>query len=472
MVELTMTAKRSGAACVALLCLLAAAEAVASTEVWKASEHGVVADGSTDNAQVLQGLIEACAQAGGGTVSIDEGVVVSGMIQLKSGVTLHIAEGATLMNTGNKEAYPYVAVDFPSYYPKRRAMVYAQNAEGVALTGKGTIDGGSDSPNYPNRSPESERVSLVRFDGCQKVTIKDVTLKNATMWTQHYYRCDDVQISGLVVRNYRKNDDGLNIDGCHRVTIENCDISSHDDAITLKTTSMRDNRDVTVTNCRLETVKSAFKFGTESHAGFVNITARNLDIHGGRDAIVLLSTDGGRVENILLEDIRVTGSQCPLFIYLGRRLRQIEGEEEVTKAGSIEGVTIRRLSATGAQSPLIINGLGDRSIQRIVLDDIKVRFVPREKEIRPKKNKKKDLGDGIFIENEKGYPASTMFGPFKAWGLILRHVNQFSLKTASFQHAQQEHEWPLYYQENAEQVQLPSDFLPSFAMRNGKWDHR
>jgi polygalacturonase len=259
-----------------------------------ASKEGVVADGATNNALAIQAMVDKAAASGGGRVVIDEGIVVSGMITLKRGVTLEIAEGATLMNTGNKEDYPYVPVDFLSYYPKRRAMVYAQNVEAIAVIGKGTIDGKCGA--YKARSSESDRVSLIRLDGCKNVVVRDLTLLNASMWTQHFYRCEDLEISGLTIKNYMKNDDGLNVDGSRNVVIDNCDITTHDDAITLKNTSHQASENITITNCRLNSQKSALKFGTESYSGFINVTARNLEIIGGRDAIALYSSDGARIE--------------------------------------------------------------------------------------------------------------------------------------------------------------------------------
>jgi hypothetical protein len=424
----------------------------------RASQHGVVADGATNNAEAIQALIDRCAAEGGGRVIIDGGVVVSGMITLKTAVTLEIDEGATLMNTGIKEDYPFVPVDFPSYYPERRAMVYARNAENIAIVGKGTIDGKSSA--YRPRSSESDRVSLIRLDGCRNVVVKDLTLRNASMWTQHFYRCDDVDINGLTIRNYLKNDDGLNVDGCHRVTIRNCDISSHDDAITLKATSTRDNRDVLVENCRLKTVKSAFKFGTETHAGFINVTARDLDIEGGRDAIALLCTDGGRIENILLEDIWITESKCPIFIYHGRRLRQIDGVGEVTDPGRIDGITIRNLRATGAGRPILISGLESEPIANLHLESINISVTPEApKERKNKKSKKarQEAEKRTLQANETGYPSSAMFGALNAWGLILRHVDSVKLDEVEIV-LEGETTLPKHYLENVSDVSLPVDF--------------
>ena len=399
---------------------------------YRSSENGIKADGVSDNASILQKLIDRCTSEGGGRVLIDKGVVVSGAITLKSNVTLEIAEGAVLQNTGDREDYPYVPVDFLSYYPERRAMIYAQNQKNVAVVGKGTIEGRGDK--FKARSSESARVSLIRFDGCENVLIKDITLQNASMWTQHYYRCDKVSVSGITVKNYMKNDDGLNIDGCHDVTIDNCDITSHDDAITLKTCSRRANKNILVTNCRLNSVKSAFKFGTETHAGFINVTARKLKITGGRDAIALFSVDGAKIENILIEDIEIIDTKCPIIVYLGERLREIKGDTQERIVGSVNGVTIRNVKASGAERPMILSGIEGHIIENINLENLDMKFT---KATSSKKSKRKKSNDKALSEYEvkidtKGYPSSSLFGTLNSWGVLIRHAKNVQLSNVSF----------------------------------------
>jgi hypothetical protein len=390
-----------------------------------ASKEGVVADGATNNALAIQAMIDQVATAGGGRVMIDQGVVVSGMITLKDGVTLEIAEGATLMNTGSKEDYPYVPVDFLSYYPERRAMVYAQNASNVAIVGQGTIDG-KDSA-YKAGSSESARVSLIRLDGCSKVVVKDLTLQNASMWTQHFYRCDDLEISGLTIKNYMKNDDGLNVDGSRNVVIDNCDITTHDDAITLKNTSHQASENITITNCRLNSQKSALKFGTESYSGFINVTARNLEIIGGRDAIALYSSDGARIEKVLIEDVTITDTSCPISVILGDRLREIEGDTKQLTIGSAQDITIRNVKATGAKWALMFVGSEARSIEGVSLENIDVAFGPE-----PGGKKNSPRAERVVGTKTSAYPQSRMFNTLNAWGLFARHADDLSLKNVSF----------------------------------------
>lgn len=426
--------KRTNAAC----CLLFASvmlSASANAATYKATDLGVKADGTTNNATTLQKIIDTCSREGGGTVVIDKGTVVSGMLYLKDNVTLKIAEGAALKCTSNRADYPYVPVDFDTYYPERRTLIYAQNQQNIAVVGAGKIDG--NRPAFPNGS-ESDRVSLIRFDGCKDVSITGVTLFEASMWTTHIYRCDRVEIADLTIDNARGirvlNDDGINIDGSSNVRIKNCIINTRDDCITMKNTSRQGCKNVEIDNCTLATKKSGLKFGTESFTGFENITARNLDISGNpglRDAIALLTVDGAYMKNILIENVNVRDAECAIFIRLGSRMRTIKSEMEKHPdrkydAGSIDGVTIRNVAAKTENLPsraILIAGLEGYRIKNVTLENVDIELRTESKDIR-------GLGHGTG-ENDKGYPASTMFGPLSSWGIFVRHAENVMLKNVT-----------------------------------------
>jgi len=411
------------------------------------SENGVVADGITDNTARIQALIDLCADNDGGTVRIDTGTVISGMLTLKSNVTLDIAGGAVLKNTGSKDHYPFVPVDFLSYYPQRRAMIYAQNQTNIAVTGDGTIDGDSDS--YDRRSSESARVSLIRFDGCTNAVVRDLRLQSASMWSQHYYRCNQIDISGLSVINDMKNDDGLNIDGCSNVRITDCDITANDDCITLKNTSHRLCENIVVSNCILSSTKSAFKFGTESYDGFKNVHASNLTISGGRDALALFSVDGAHMENILIENIDITGARCPLVVHLGARLRSIAGDSHPLEIGSIEGIAVRNVNATGAMRAIILAGLDGHPVRNIHLDNVHI-VIQSDSAA-----KKEPLPDEVVEERPTSYPSSDIFGRLNAWGLFVRHARNLTFANVTLRHNSSSTA-PMAYLEDVDNINLPA----------------
>jgi polygalacturonase len=61
------------------------------------AKAGAIADGETDNAVLLQSVINRVSTRGGGRVVIPPGNFMTGPIEMKSGVDLHLKKGARLL---------------------------------------------------------------------------------------------------------------------------------------------------------------------------------------------------------------------------------------------------------------------------------------------------------------------------------------------------------------------------------------
>ncbi|MBR1575992.1 MAG: hypothetical protein IJ654_06035 [Bacteroidales bacterium] len=97
-----------------------------------ATVWGVKSDGVTDNTGSIQRAIDYISAHGGGTLYFYVGRYLTGAIQLKSNVTLHLAEAAVLV--GSTNIYDYKGAP---------ALVWADGAENVSVVGKGVIEGRS-----------------------------------------------------------------------------------------------------------------------------------------------------------------------------------------------------------------------------------------------------------------------------------------------------------------------------------------
>jgi polygalacturonase len=112
--------------------------------------YGAVGDGRTDATKALQAAIEACNAAGGGRVVVPEGTFLTGAIHLKSGVNLHVSEGATLAFSTDPAQYlpvvktRYEGLEVLNYSP----LIYAYGCTDIAITGSGTLDGQADWDNW------------------------------------------------------------------------------------------------------------------------------------------------------------------------------------------------------------------------------------------------------------------------------------------------------------------------------------
>lgn len=134
---------------------------------------------------------------------------------------------------------------------------------------------------------------------------------------QHYLACDRVKIHGITVINRNNyNNDALDLDGCHNVTVSDMIADSDDDGITLKSTSPRLCEDITISNCVVSSHCNAIKLGTETNGGFRNIIVRGVVVKPsadqssryfglptGHSAISLEIVDGGTMSNVDIADI-------------------------------------------------------------------------------------------------------------------------------------------------------------------------
>src|SRR6185295_3649147 len=103
-----------------------------SAKDYPASLFGINSDGVTLNTRSIQFAIDYIQQQGGGRLVFDVGRFLTGSIHLKSGVTLHLLEGAVLLGTLNPPDYERKGLT---------ALVFAHDQQNIGVTGKGVIDG-------------------------------------------------------------------------------------------------------------------------------------------------------------------------------------------------------------------------------------------------------------------------------------------------------------------------------------------
>ncbi|MCK5701587.1 MAG: glycoside hydrolase, partial [Cyclobacteriaceae bacterium] len=239
-----------------------------------AKEYNVLdfgAKGDRKNIETLaiQKAIDACSKSGG-IVVFPSGKYVSGTIYLKSNVTLHLQKGATILGSTDLKDYPKNLPEY-SFFRKgviKRALIYAEKLENIAIEGEGTIDGqGYDfkEPKNKNVSSYSVRPYVIWMIQCKKVRVEGVKFQNSALWMQHYLACENVYIHNIEVYNHsNKNNDMMDINGCKDVIISDCRGDTDDDGITLKSTHAQPNENITITNCILSSHCNAIKCGTES----------------------------------------------------------------------------------------------------------------------------------------------------------------------------------------------------------------
>ncbi len=409
----------------AFLSLMATVSSIGAEKIYDVRDCGAKSDGKTLCTDAIQKAIDQCRKDGGGTVYFAPGTFLSGTIYMKTGVTLKLAAGSKLLGSKNLKDYPPTVQDFRSYTDNYtdKSLIYAEKADRIAIIGRGTIDGQGRS----FEGPYKMRPYTIRFIECRNVTVEDITLRNSPMWMQHYLACDDVRITGITVHSrVNRNNDGINIDSCHRVVISNCNVSSGDDAIVLKSTSARICRDVTVSNCVVSSHCNGLKMGTESNGGFKNIVLSNCAIYDTRLAGVALEiVDGGTMDRVVVSDITMDRTGAPIFLRLGNRARPFKKDMKKPGIGTMKNVTISNIEATNAGlTGCAIAGLPEAMIENVTLSNLRLSFAG---------GGTREHGNRDVPEKADSYPEYSMFGVLPTYGLFCRHVKGLKLLNVQLQ---------------------------------------
>lgn len=328
--------------------------ALAQNGTYRITDYGASADGKTLTTQAIQSAIDAAAEAGGGRVIVPPGKYLTGGIELRDNIIFELQGGATLLGTDQLDAYAtHEGTDQHGKAIQRRYLISVTGAKNVLIEGKGTIDGQGkfywETPAAPPpqwiKAKTPRPNALLEVADSENITIRDITLTNSPNWTCHIMHSQDVVVDGIRIINdlFAPNADGIDITGSQRVRVTNCDITTCDDAIVLKT--WKDGQpceDVTVTNCTLETLCAALKLGTESYADYRRITFSNCAVRAASRLFAIYVRDGGTVEDVLVSNI--TGStKAPLVLNRPIQLMIAKRTPE-SPVGRIRNISIDQMS--------------------------------------------------------------------------------------------------------------------------------
>jgi len=323
---------------------------------------------AAENQKAIQKAIDKCSKKGGGRVIIPAGLTFkTGAISLKSHVNLHVEEGAVLEFVFQPELYPIVETSWEGLECFNLSpCVYANRQTDIAVTGKGTIDGGGSLetwwpwcgaerfgwkegmisqklearprllkngedgvPMYDEkgqRTPERVfgpkdglRPQLVSFNNCQRILLEDVTLLRSPFWVIHPLHSTDITVRRVKMINEGPNGDGCDPECCDRVLIEDCFFNTGDDCIAIKSGRNRDGRErampsknIIIRNCEMKNGHGGVVVGSEISGGCQNVFAHDCVMDSPHlDRVLRIKTNscrGGIIENINMRNIKV--GQC------------------------------------------------------------------------------------------------------------------------------------------------------------------
>ena len=388
---------------VGLSLYLANSSVAGSSQAFDIRAYGAKANSTDKCTDAINRAIKACAENGGGTVTILAGTYITGPIELLSNVTLHLETGAVLKGCPDINDY--------GQGRERLPLIRARNAENIAIMGRGTIDGSGTAfmdmtktrvgphmpkdldPNFTRQGRDymdpkfgeadgpvvylDRPARLIRFTHCKNVLVRDVTLRNSPTWTLHLDDCENVNVTGIRLLNNLlvPNSDGIHCTTCRRVHISDCDISCGDDSIAVTTLGNPAGaicEDITVTNCTLQSRSAGIRVGY-GDGPIRNCTFQNLTIRESNRGLGLFVRDAGSIENILFSNIIIRtrlhtghwwGNAEPIHLSV---IPQRNGEA----VGTIRNVTFSNIVAE-SESGIVIYGEKPGAISNVSLDNVRL----------------------------------------------------------------------------------------------------
>ena len=244
------------------------------------------------------------------------GVHEAGLIELKSGETLYIDEGALVYG-----------------------RVLAEDADDISILGRGILDNSREKEtilfeiNAENNDADvgnASRTHTVELRYCDRVKIEGITIRDSLCYNIKPSGCRDMEISHVkLIGNWRFNSDGIDMHNCERVYIHDCFLRTFDDSICIKgfdffyaadpEQATRDAiyhngqvfdtfKDVLVERCTVwNDWGICLEIGAETRAEEIcNITFRDCDvIHTTSLVLDCFNADYAEVHDLVYENIRV-----------------------------------------------------------------------------------------------------------------------------------------------------------------------
>lgn len=413
-------------------------------------DFGAVNGGYVLNTKAFADAIEAVSKKGGGKMIIPPGIWLTGPIILKSNLELHAETGALIKFSTDKTLYPIIATSFEGLNTWRCiSPIYGKNLENVAFTGNGVWDGSGEAWRQVKKSKLTEdqwkkfvasggvlndkkdswypseqylkgskgadqnvrldlktkedfeaihdflRPVMVSIQNSKRVLFDGPVFQNSPAWNIHPFMIEDLIVRNITVRNpwFSQNGDGLDVESCKNVIVENSSFDVGDDAICIKSGKDKDGRDrgvacenIIVRNNIVYHGHGGVTVGSEMSGGVKNLHVSNCTFMGTDVGLRFKSTRGrgGIVENIYISDIFMTDipSQAISFdlYYGGKSIAETlaEGGNKINtqivpvneETPQFKNISIKNITIKGAYQAVFLQGLPEMNLQNIEISNL------------------------------------------------------------------------------------------------------
>ena len=374
--------------------------AQAQPKIFNVRESGATGDGKTLDTKAVQKALDACGQAGGGTVLFPAGTYLSQPLTLRTKTTVLLEAGATLLATTNQRDFMKTpgnwleAGSSSDFIP----FIGGKRLTDITFTGQGTIDGNgaawwgeAEKARQVKPGYTLPRPNLIVLDRCQNVRLENITLENSPKFHFVPSDCEDVVVSNVTILApaHAANTDAIDPSG-RRMLITKCRIDVGDDDVAIKAGRRIaghefESEDITVTDCTI-LHGHGISIGSETLGGVRNVTVRNCTFENTENGLRIKSQrgKGGLVENIRYSDITMK-NVVPAITLTCYYMNNSAGDttqpsaakaDTAQLAGSMtpvfRNIYISNLNATCQKSAGVITGLPESKISNVVLENVRI----------------------------------------------------------------------------------------------------
>jgi polygalacturonase len=321
-------------------------------------DFGATGDGTTKDTAAIQQAIDRCWTFGGGEVTIPAGNYLTGAIALRSDTVVRMDKDAVIVGTPDFADYPVTQVRWEGKWIQGRAgLLYAIGARHFGIQGPGKIVGHPALGGRPTADNPLRHPALIEPIGCEDFVLEDFSTSYHLMWSIHPTNCQNIAIRNLTIRSTGGNGDGIDIDSCRHVRIENCDIATGDDCISIKSgrgmegyTLAQVSEDVLITGCTMaDSIFACIGIGSETSGGIRNVRIERCTFTGARTFALYIKSRPGRgafIEDIRANDLDVSGTTQGFLCLniLGSGIQDpapVPGNEGIPKVRNFEFSNVR-----------------------------------------------------------------------------------------------------------------------------------
>ena len=355
-------------------------------KIFDVKKFGAAGDGKNFDTPAIQKALDACAQAGGGTVGFPAGVYLSRPIFLKgSDLTVQLDAGAKLQASDQFSDFTNAEKSGAVF-----ALVNANGLTNLTITGSGVIDGAG-AVWWPavraakkNGVPEPRRrPRLVVLQNCLHLRVEGITLQNSPSFHLVPSDCEDVIVTGVTIKAPADspNTDATDPSACRHVIYSQCTFDVGDDNIAIKSGHVdlahphAAVEDMLVENCTF-LAGHGMSIGSETVGGVKNLTVRNCTFDGTTSGIHIKSdrSRGGVVESCTYSNLTMRNVRIPINITgYYPKIPATDAAQPVTdKTPQYRNLKIVNLTADSPQSAGFVVGLPESCVTNLVFDNVRI----------------------------------------------------------------------------------------------------